>query len=225
MLAAARDPDGRLRWRRQGCDRAGDHGDVDPGDDGRATGPGDGGHDARRRALRGSGSSSRASPSTASCSAARRLRSRSSSTARLRAPPARRSHRDVLPEVIERYVRTGKASLEFRGVAGDDASEARDLALASWAASAQRHGWDFLQLAYLRSLEGRRCRGRCRSRPRGSPAPSASTRSALGQRRRPAGVDDAGSRGGERRRRRTHVLVPRCSSSARERSRISRSSS
>ena len=63
-------------------------------------------------------------------------------------------HRDVLPKVIERYVRTGKASLEFRGVAGDDASEARDLALASWAASAQRHGWDFLQLAYLRSLAG-----------------------------------------------------------------------
>ena len=63
-------------------------------------------------------------------------------------------HRDVLPEVIERYVRTGKASLEFRGIAGDDASQARDLALASWAASAQRHGWDFLQLAYLRSLEG-----------------------------------------------------------------------
>jgi protein-disulfide isomerase len=63
-------------------------------------------------------------------------------------------HRDVLPEVIERYVRTGKASLEFRGIAGDDASQARDLALASWAASAQRHGWDFLQLAYRRSLEG-----------------------------------------------------------------------
>ena len=63
-------------------------------------------------------------------------------------------HRDVLPEVIERYVRTGKASIEFRGIAGEDASPARDLALASWAASAQRHGWDFLQLAYLRSLEG-----------------------------------------------------------------------
>jgi hypothetical protein len=62
-------------------------------------------------------------------------------------------HRDLLPQVIERYVRAGKASLEFRGVAGDAASADRDLALASWAASAQRHGWDFLQLAYLRSLE------------------------------------------------------------------------
>ena len=63
-------------------------------------------------------------------------------------------HRDVLPKVIERYVRTGKASLEFRGIAGEGASPARDLTLASYAASAQRHGWDFLQLAYLRSLEG-----------------------------------------------------------------------
>jgi hypothetical protein len=63
-------------------------------------------------------------------------------------------HRDLLPKVIDRYVRTGKASLEFRGIAGDASSPDRDLALASWAASAQRHGWDFVQLAYLRSLEG-----------------------------------------------------------------------
>jgi hypothetical protein len=62
-------------------------------------------------------------------------------------------HRDLLPQMIERYVRTGKASLEFRVIAGDAASADRDLALASWAASTQRHGWDFLQLAYLRSLE------------------------------------------------------------------------
>lgn len=62
-------------------------------------------------------------------------------------------HHDLLPQVIERYVRTGRASLEFRGVAGDAASPDRDLALASWAASTQRHGWDFLQLAYLRSLD------------------------------------------------------------------------
>ena len=61
-------------------------------------------------------------------------------------------HRDVLPKVIDRYVRTGKASLEFRGVAGEASSPERDLALSSWAASTQRHGWDFVQLAYLRSL-------------------------------------------------------------------------
>jgi hypothetical protein len=69
-------------------------------------------------------------------------------------PPCAAVHRDLLPQVIDRYVRTGKASLEFRGVAGETASADRDLALASWAASAQRHGWDFLQLAYLRSLSG-----------------------------------------------------------------------
>jgi hypothetical protein len=62
-------------------------------------------------------------------------------------------HRDLLPQVIERYVRTGKASLEFRGVAGDAPSRDRNLALSSWAASTQRHGWDFVQLAYLRSLD------------------------------------------------------------------------
>jgi predicted DsbA family dithiol-disulfide isomerase len=67
-------------------------------------------------------------------------------------PACAAMHRDLVPQVIERYVRTGKASLEFRGVAGEAASPERDLALASWAASAQRHGWDFLQLAYLRSL-------------------------------------------------------------------------
>jgi hypothetical protein len=61
-------------------------------------------------------------------------------------------HRDVLPAVIARYVRTGKASLEFRGLAGETPSRPRDLALATYAASEQRHGWDFLQLANLRSL-------------------------------------------------------------------------
>ena len=62
-------------------------------------------------------------------------------------------HGNVLPQVIERYVRTGKASLEFRGHAGDSASPARDLALGAHAAAAQGRGWDFVQLAYLRSLE------------------------------------------------------------------------
>jgi len=61
-------------------------------------------------------------------------------------------HRDVLPAVISRYVRTGKANLEVRGIAGETPSRPRDLALATYAASLQRHGWDFLQLAHLRSL-------------------------------------------------------------------------
>ena len=62
-------------------------------------------------------------------------------------------HASVLGAVIDRYVRTGKASLEFRGVAPAEPSQALSLALASYAASAQKHGWDFLQLAYRRSLE------------------------------------------------------------------------
>ena len=62
-------------------------------------------------------------------------------------------HGTVLPQVIERYVRTGKASLEFRGLAGDSSSPSRDLALGAHAAAAQGRGWDFVQLAYLRSLE------------------------------------------------------------------------
>jgi protein-disulfide isomerase len=62
-------------------------------------------------------------------------------------------HRDVLPGVIDRYVRTGQASLEFRPLAGDEPSPSRDLALASHAASAQGRGWEFVQLAYRRGLE------------------------------------------------------------------------
>jgi hypothetical protein len=64
-------------------------------------------------------------------------------------PACARVHRRVVPEVIRRYVRTGKASIEFRGVAS--APRSRDLALGSYAASRQRQGWDFVQLAYLRS--------------------------------------------------------------------------
>lgn len=64
------------------------------------------------------------------------------------------AHGTVVPKVIERYVRTGEASLEFRGIAGELRSPSRDLALSAHAASAQSHGWDFLQLAYLRSLGG-----------------------------------------------------------------------
>src|SRR5262249_49804268 len=62
-------------------------------------------------------------------------------------------HSGVLEKVIQHYVRTGKASLEFRGIAPATPSEALSFALASYAASAQQRGWDFLQLAYRRSLE------------------------------------------------------------------------
>jgi len=79
-------------------------------------------------------------------------------------------HGTVLPKVIERYVRTGKASIEFRGIAGDAASPARDLALGAYAAAAQRHGWEFVQLAYRRNLE----------RVGAPPEPSARLAAALG---------------------------------------------
>lgn len=79
-------------------------------------------------------------------------------------------HGTVLPKVIERYVRTGKASIEFRGIAGSTASPARDLALGSHAAAAQRRGWAFVQLAYRRNLE----------RGDASPEPSARLAAALG---------------------------------------------
>ena len=69
-------------------------------------------------------------------------------------PACAATHAAVVPELIDRYVRTGKASLEFRGVAGKSASRARDLALGTLAASEQRKGWDFLELAYRRQLEG-----------------------------------------------------------------------
>lgn len=72
----------------------------------------------------------------------------------LECPACAAVHSDILPTVINRYVRTGKASLEFRSVSGDTSSPARDLALASYGASVQGRGWNFLQLAYLRSLQG-----------------------------------------------------------------------
>ena len=61
-----------------------------------------------------------------------------------------RVHRAVVPAVIDRYVRTGIASLEFRGIG--DTPRAQQLAVAAYAASAQRRGWEFIQLAYLRAL-------------------------------------------------------------------------
>jgi protein-disulfide isomerase len=62
------------------------------------------------------------------------------------------AHATVVPAVIERFVRTGKATLEFRGVGGNSPSPSRDLALSASAAAEQRRGWDFVQLAYLRDL-------------------------------------------------------------------------
>lgn len=69
-------------------------------------------------------------------------------------PACAATHAAVVPELIDRYVRTGKASLEFRGLAGESASRARDLALGTLAASEQHKGWEFLELAYRRQLEG-----------------------------------------------------------------------
>jgi hypothetical protein len=63
-----------------------------------------------------------------------------------------RVHRAVVPAVIAQYVRTGIANLEFRSIA--DTPVALELALGAYAASSQQHGWDFVQLAYLRSLPG-----------------------------------------------------------------------
>jgi hypothetical protein len=61
-----------------------------------------------------------------------------------------RVHRAVVPAVIDRYVRTGIANLEFRGIG--DTPRAQALAVGAYAASAQHHGWEFVQLAYLRLL-------------------------------------------------------------------------
>ena len=62
-----------------------------------------------------------------------------------------RVHRAVVPAVIDRFVRAGVASLEFRSFA--DTRRAETLAHGAYAASAQRRGWEFVQLAYLRSLQ------------------------------------------------------------------------
>lgn len=59
-------------------------------------------------------------------------------------------HRDVMPEVIRRYVATGRASLSFRPwpLYG---RESERLARAALSASRQGRFWEFLQLAFLRS--------------------------------------------------------------------------
>jgi len=57
-------------------------------------------------------------------------------------------HRVLVPQVIARYVRTGRANLELRTFADTPAS--LDLALSAWAATTQKHGWDVAQLAFTR---------------------------------------------------------------------------
>ncbi len=59
-------------------------------------------------------------------------------------------HRDVLPEVIRRYVATGRASFSFRPwpLYG---GRSETLARAALSASRQGRFWDYLQLAFLRS--------------------------------------------------------------------------
>jgi protein-disulfide isomerase len=58
-------------------------------------------------------------------------------------------HDSVLPTVIARYVRSGRATLELRPLAAGAVSNA--LARAAYAAGVQGRGWDFVQLSYRRS--------------------------------------------------------------------------
>jgi protein-disulfide isomerase len=58
-------------------------------------------------------------------------------------------HETVVPEVMEKYIRTGKASLEFRTLAAGEHDLA--LTLAAHGARPQGHAWDMVQLQYLRS--------------------------------------------------------------------------
>lgn len=60
------------------------------------------------------------------------------------------AHRGVVRTLVERFVRTGVASLEYRPLAGS--ARSRGLARSVFAASEQRRGWDLLQLAALRSV-------------------------------------------------------------------------
>jgi protein-disulfide isomerase len=61
-------------------------------------------------------------------------------------------HEDLVPALIARYVRTGRATLELRPVANGTASRA--LATATYAAGLQGRGWNFVQLVYRRSIAG-----------------------------------------------------------------------
>ena len=64
--------------------------------------------------------------------------------------PCVAAHRGVVRTLVERFVRPGVASLEYRPLASG--ARSRGLALSVYAASEQRHGWDLLQLAALRSV-------------------------------------------------------------------------
>jgi protein-disulfide isomerase len=66
--------------------------------------------------------------------------------------PCAAAHRGLVPTLVERYVRSGEASLELRPLATND--RARGLARSAFAAGLQERGWHFVQLAALRSGEG-----------------------------------------------------------------------
>lgn len=62
------------------------------------------------------------------------------------------AHRDVLPELIRRYVRRGRVQVQFRQLSlFGERSEA--LARAAFAAGRQDRYWEFVQLVYLRAGE------------------------------------------------------------------------
>lgn len=59
------------------------------------------------------------------------------------------AHREIVRRLVDRFVRSGVASLELRLLA--PSARSRSLARSAYAASAQRRGWEFVQLAALRS--------------------------------------------------------------------------
>lgn len=71
--------------------------------------------------------------------------------ANLTCPACARAHSTVVPQLIRLYVRRGGVSLELRPIARD--ARSRALALGAQSASSQRHGWDFVQLGYLRPAD------------------------------------------------------------------------
>jgi hypothetical protein len=58
-------------------------------------------------------------------------------------------HEDVIPRLIQSYVRTGEATIEFRTLASS--ARSLELALGAYGAVPQRRGWHMIQLAYLRA--------------------------------------------------------------------------
>ena len=66
--------------------------------------------------------------------------------------PCIAAQRGLVRALVERYVRPGVASLELRPLASG--ARARGLARSAFAASLQQQGWDFWQLAALRSPAG-----------------------------------------------------------------------